>query len=204
MASKEKKISYFNTLIFTIVTGIVSLCLLGLLFFDIGKEFMVFIISLEVGIFAIIGYCIYRIISHEKKKQEAAEQNLYVVNFNTCPDYYVKRVVGDKTYCFNDYTVKDSNGKAYIMKVYPVEVNGTPIQIPPTITPSNTVANNDYLFEKFDLRALENDNTLKTTKEKCNLIFQTPADRVNEYSHLPSIPWTFAQSRCESFADKLA
>lgn len=203
MASKERKISYFNTLIFTIVTGIVSLALLGLLFFDIGKDFIVFLVTLEVGIFVIIGYCIYRIVSHERQKQRALEQNQYVVDFNTCPEYYVKRMVGDTAYCFNDYTVKDANGNAYIMKVYPVAVNGTPVQLPPTMVPSNQVANTDYLFEKFPLRALENDNTLKTQKEKCALLYNTPADRVHEYSHLPSVPWTYAQSRCASFVDRI-
>lgn len=202
MASKEKKVSYFNTLIFTIITGVLSLGILGLLLYDIGKDFVFFIVTLEAGIFIIIGYCIYRIISHEKAKEKASQEDRYVVNFDTCPDYYVKRMVGDKEYCFNDYTVKDETGKTYIMKVYPMEVNGTPIQIPPTIRPSNNVGGNEYLFEKFDLHALESDPTLKTYKDKCNLVYQTPADRMNQYSHIPSLPWTFAQSRCESLADK--
>lgn len=197
----DKKVSYFNTLVFTIITGIVSLLLLTLFFFQIGKEYMVFLITLEAGIFAIIAVCIYRIVSFEKRKQSKADQNNYVMNFSTCPDYYVKRMVGDRTYCFNDYTSTDANGNKYIMKLYPVEVNGTPITMPATITPSNSVSPSDYLYEKFELNALEKDSTLKTFKDKCALIYETPADKVQKYSHLPSLPWTFAASRCQSFAD---
>lgn len=201
MASKNQKVSYFNTLVFTVVTGIVCLALLALLFFDIGKEFMYFIIALEVGAFAVIGYCITKIVLYERQRAKYAADGVYVVKFDTCPDYYVKRMVDGKTYCFNDYTIKDKFGKNYVMKVYPESVDGVAIQPPDRITISNTVRPDDYLFEKFDLNALESDPNLKGYGEKCKMVYSVPADKKKQYSHLPWIPWTHASSRCQSFVE---
>jgi uncharacterized membrane protein YhaH (DUF805 family) len=59
----NKNTSYFNTLIFTIVAGIISLLLLlALVFKPVRDHAMYFIIALEVGIFTIIAVCIYQIV----------------------------------------------------------------------------------------------------------------------------------------------
>jgi len=201
VASRDQKVSYFNTLIFTVLTGIICLSLLALLLFDIGKEFMYFIITLEVGAFAVIGYCITRIILYERQRKKNMEDSVYVVKFDTCPDYYVKRNVNGKTYCFNDYPIKDKFGKNYIIKVMPVTVGTTPIAPPPrSINVSDTVSG-EFLFNKFELNALENDPEIPSYSEKCKLMYETPTDKRNQYQHLPWIPWTHARSRCQSFVE---
>ena len=69
MSGSDPKIkSYFNTLIFTIISGIFSLVLIATLFFDMFKKYIPFIVTVEIGLFLIIGYCIYKIYNNEQKK----------------------------------------------------------------------------------------------------------------------------------------
>ena len=64
--NNNKRISYKNTLIYTIVTAIVSLLILALLFIPSMFDYIYFIAVIELGIFIIIGVCIYKIINYEK------------------------------------------------------------------------------------------------------------------------------------------
>lgn len=194
----NSKISYFNTLIFTIVTGVISLLLLGLLFLDIGKPFLPFIVALEVGIFLIIGYCIYSIWALDKEMKDATANKRFVVKFDTCPDYYVKRNINGSTYCSNDYTGLNENGDKNVIKILPTEIKGSAVSMPEKLVLSSNVLPSDSLVDKFDLYALDKDNNLKDTQAKCNLIHSTPANTDPKHSIYPSLPWTYAKSRCES------
>ena len=86
----NKKISYTNTLFFTIFNAIFAIILVLLLFFRIiPSEYMYFIIGVEVGVVLIVAYCIYRIIRFEKFLEAMRNpKNLYIP-FDSCPDYFV-------------------------------------------------------------------------------------------------------------------
>jgi hypothetical protein len=193
--SSDKNISYFNTLIFTIITGIACLMLLILLFFDIGKQFIYFIIAFEIGIFIIIGYCIAQIVIVEKKKNDGTTN--YVVKFDECPDYYTKQLIDSKEYCLNEYMGRNEAGTRFLIKIFPAEINGQPI------TPPSDLTGTPQLYEKFPLRGLETDANIRKMADKCNLLFKEPAVPSATYSnhmYYKYIPWTYAKSRCESIA----
>lgn len=185
---------------FTIITAIIALCILSLLFFDFGKKYLYFIIAFQVGVFAIVTYCIYRIIRAELRLQKGADR--YVVRFDECPDYYTKRVINGEEHCFNDYIVKDQQGKVYVIRLTPQKVGETSITPPKTIIVTDKATPQDPLYAKFKLHALENDAAIKTYEDKCTLLF-TPPPNESKYiphSHYTYIPWTYAKSRCQSLA----
>lgn len=88
----ESKLSvYINTMVFTIVAGVISLILLALLFLgsDLTQRYAPLIITIEVGLLAIIVIAIVRIIMYERrmeKLQKNSIDNLLAVK--SCPDYW--------------------------------------------------------------------------------------------------------------------
>jgi len=195
--SSVSKISYSNTLMFTIIAGIISLCVLLFATTPSGKSYYPAVFTFEIGIILVIAYAIYRIITAEKDAKNNSTK--LVVDFNTCPDYYTRRQIGTEVYCFNEYNSIDQDGRHMLMKIMPVNVNGTEVIPPQFITPTDDVKDTDYLYEKFDLHAMQKDPSLKTTEDKCKLLYSTPKDKEHKYSHYPDIPWTYAKGRCQSF-----
>lgn len=198
MASNDRRISYFNTLLFTIIAGVVSLGVLSLLFFEFGKNYIYFIIAFEAGVFCLIGYCIYKIVSAEKAK--ANKKDKYVVRFDECPDYYSKKSIDGKDYCINEYVTKDANGKMRISRLTPIDMDNRPYPVPTTITTaSNSPA---YEQNKFPLRGIEEDVNIPDYADKCKLLYKIPGDDPKYTTHkfYTSIPWTFAKGRCASLA----
>ena len=116
----NRKVSYFRTLIFTIISAMISLVLFGVLY--LKPEFKSFVITIEIGIFAIIGYTIYSIVQHEKLLNQMSDPSRFRFGFDSCPDYYIKRVDEDtrKDFCSNEYIVVDKESplqKKLIMKI---------------------------------------------------------------------------------------
>lgn len=198
---KDNKISYFNTLMFTIFTAIASLGILSFLLFDFGKKFLYFIIAFEVGVFILIGYCIYKIIKGDKKAKDTKTK--YVVRFDECPDYYSKKVINGDDYCFNEYLVRDDQGKPVLIKLTPAEKDGTEISPESSVTLNNTVPSIDN-YNKFKLRRLESDEKISEFHNKCKLVFNKPNEsdsKYDNYLHYPDIPYTYIKSRCASLAE---
>ena len=111
----SKKFSYKNTLIYTIITAIVSVGLLVLLAFKGFFDYIYLIAIVELGIFCIIGYCIFRIINYEKGLDRMKLNSNNFIAFNECPDYFVKKFDTSGTpYCSNEYQVKDKVNNSYI------------------------------------------------------------------------------------------
>lgn len=195
------KVAYMNTLIFTIITGIISLAVLSLLFFDFGKKFIWFILTFEIGVFLVIALCIYSIVQAEKKKPE----NI-IIQLNQCPDYYT-RVVGQSNieYCMNWYTVKDMYGNNYVARLYPLKDGANNTITPLTSFSSNAITtptSTSVRYDSFPLYGLQNDTVLKTTQDRCMAVSgQLPISYSNTtYKDIPTVPWTYARSRCASFS----
>lgn len=205
----DEKITYFNTLIFTIIAAITSLIVLGLLFFTGGKEYIYFIVVFEIGLFTTIAFCIYQIVSANKnnvlakdgcKSNKAKE---LVIGFNECPDYFVKRLSTDKKnlLCVNEYTVRDKVGNVYIMRITPAYIDGILQRPEDTFTPINDHQNQSPL-NVVRLNALKTDSNFKDYGDKCPLLFEIPqqvTDTNAEYLFYSQLPWTHLKSRCESF-----
>lgn len=196
------KKSYYNTLIFTIVTGIFSVALLFVLMLKDGKSYLPFIITLEVGIVSIIALCITMILvneSRQAKKQQAASAN---VVFSSCPDYFVKRYDGNKELCSNEYLMKDETGKQYLIKIYPAD-SGTTVDSKYTLPPTHSTRyNNDPKYEKFYLNEIDSAPEFKSPSDKCALLFNSPADpKLVKYRGYNLPPWTTMRAKCDSFVN---
>lgn len=191
------KISYFNTLVFTIISGIVSLVLLVLLFMGVFKpELSTFVITVEVGIFLIIAICIWQIVANEKTLDKYREAKNFSIDFTQCPDYFVEKQNPDGTkVCSNEFVVDDKYKNRYIMKIYPAdnpgknEVYSLPAMHTSAFSPSSLVR------DKFLNTSFNSAPSLKTLRDKCAAAMgQDPA-----YKEYSVIPWVGVRARCESF-----
>lgn len=189
MASDSKKISYFNTLMFTIISSIISLILLGMLFFDTFKPYISFIITVEVGVFAIILWCIYKIYTNEVVRDAIKSDRNFTIDFMQCPDYYTMRTINGESICSNEYITEDQYRKKQIIKIYPVD-SSFPSSHNPTFTNSNDPK------EKFKLIDFVNSQSLDSNEKKCSAVF----GNVSNFNTYSQIPWTNIKARCESYA----
>jgi hypothetical protein len=197
----EQNVSYFNTLIFTIVTGVISLCILGVLFFEFGQKMIYFIIAFEVGVFILIGYCIYKIVSGNNKL--AVRKNNYSLKFNECPDYYTKQMINGETYCVIDYISKDRNGLYFMSRLTPTtNAQGEAMEPPKTVIVNTSSTTSPTGIEKIPLYKLERDEAISSSRDKCKLLYSVPKDTAAKYvpyNGYSLMPWTYMHSRCESF-----
>jgi hypothetical protein len=80
-----------NTLIFCIVAKAVTVGLLILLLFDIGKSFSYMILTLILGMMVIIFLSLYGIYKKKKKEEKLKKEAVKAKPvLNNCPDYFVK------------------------------------------------------------------------------------------------------------------
>lgn len=101
-------VNYLNTLIFCIIAKAITVFLLVSLLFDPVRKYAYLILTVEVCLVLIISISLYRIISYEKKKAQAAEVAISAkVNITTCPDYFVKSYSKDNSMCQKSYTTPD-------------------------------------------------------------------------------------------------
>ena len=200
MASNDttKKTSYYNTLIFTVISGIVSVCLLVLLMFKDFRKFLPFIITLEVGIFAIIATCITTIFLNESVLDKLKKQMGYQISFSNCPDYYTKRIIGDKEICSNEYVYFNEKKQPFIMKIYPADDKSKANGVHPL--PSTHVyeyKGDEPKWEKFPLNELESEQSFKDYSQKCSPLFSDPSAPNLQYLRgYNLVPWTTMRSKC--------
>ena len=203
MANNTSKVSFFNTLIFTIVSGVISLILLLALFLDVGKQFAYTIIVVEIGIFSVISMCIYQIIKNEKKLNKEKTGTDDKISFDKCPDYFTKVYENDNTVCKNDFTVITPRGQQMKLRIYPVDAN---IPLPLTL-PSAYQGK----CEKFNLYQIEQNADFKSAQDQCAIILNEPPvslaktqaerDKMAQYEHYSKTPWTYARSKCSKYVD---
>ncbi len=195
MAFNNQRISYFNTLIFTIISGIASLLLLCSLFFETFKKYFVCIVTIEIGIFIIIAYCIYKIVKNDNFLKDLLAHNKIVINFDECGDYFIRRTDNKGLYyCSNDYVITDDTNTSYIMKIYPSSMD-LPLTNSLNYSGSNTSFASGNRLESYQLRELADNSNFATNTDRCRPLYQN----VTGYSGYNQVPWTYARSRCESY-----
>jgi hypothetical protein len=192
----DSKISYFNTMIFTIITGIFSLLLLLVLLFSGGRKVLPMIITIEVGAFLIIAVCITQIILNERSKDKNSNDLASFIKFVNCPDYYMKRFINDKEICSNEHSYVDPHTRqVYIMKLIQVDSKNTLPLRHDLLYNDKTLSSHD----KFHLTEVDNEKLFKDATEKCQVLFTEPAKaELKEFSHYRHLPWTTMQSKCRA------
>lgn len=210
--NQDRRISYFRTLVFTVIAFVMSLGLLVLWY--LRRDVQTFVILVEIGIFTIIGYCIWNIVQYERALQDMRRSSNYTLKMQSCPDYYVKRrdPVTSKDFCSNEYVVVDDKsptGKKLIMKITPVLPNVLidGVSRPNPDTPSAPEMHHiDYMkveknvrrepdaIDKFYINVFDD---IKAPKKLCDTIspYSTEGSKT-AMSVLKHVPWTYARSRC--------
>lgn len=207
MQNENKRISYVRTLVFTIVSALLSILLFGLVFVKGAKDWLLFIIITEIGIFSIIIYCIIAIINREKKLQQMRDPKNYVIKFDNCPDYYVKRydTVSKGYFCSNEYVVTDPRNptKTLIMKVFAEGDNSSPaahnkdFKVRFGTGPATDPQPNDK-FMIDDLLTKVN-----TMVDRCSIVNpEIPEKSTDKLVGFKTIPWTNVQRRCQTLYSK--
>ena len=208
MQTENRRISYVRTLIFTIVSALLSVVLFGVAFIKGAREWLLFIIITEVGIFSIIVWCIIAIINREKKLQELRNPKNYVIKFDNCPDYYVKRydTVSQDYFCSNEYVVTDTRNptKKLIMKLFPENDNSSPAVHSPTYKVQNVTgaSSNPQPIDKFMISDIM--TKIDNNEARCKIvnpnILESTSDALTGYKN---VPWTSVQKRCENLYNKI-
>lgn len=88
--ASQSRALYVNTLIFSIIAGVVSFALLIVLIFaSASREFAYGIVTFELGLIGVILYLIISIYLYERKLRETgSDNNKFIVAVDTCPDYF--------------------------------------------------------------------------------------------------------------------
>lgn len=200
----QLKQSYLNALIFTIVTFALSLIVLGALIINgTWKDYIVFFLVLETGIFAIILYCIYILKEYDRLYDLKKDPKGYTIPFDSCPDYYTKKFDTQlrKHYCSNEHIVVDRlnpNRPQRIMKIVPDSETAPDAHIP------TYNAEKQSPYDKFSSDALYT-STIKDDAARCNVISKKgsawdgkPYDPTKVmYDSFKEIPWTTVRARCD-------
>lgn len=198
MVNENSRVSYFNTLIFTIISGIISLLLLLALFFEVGKKNAYLIIMVEIGIFTIIALCIYKIIINEKRLSKDKKQIYNKLSFQSCPDYFEKSIENDVTYCKNNFVITNADNTQKKILIYPLAAT-----LPKPSYPLNNSSSNPITF-KFPLYNVEKSDKFKSANDECAIIMKEPPPNVvalQEFKDYSKLPWSYARSRCEPYVE---
>ena len=110
---------YFNTLVFTIISGIAVIVLLAFMLSDkkgIMKPYTPFLVTLQVGVVFVILYAMISVLINENKlnnKRKGLENRR--AHLLSCPDYWTLDEDGKgKRTCQNTYKIPDSNDKDFL------------------------------------------------------------------------------------------
>jgi hypothetical protein len=169
MAKNTGVTSYLNTLIFCIVAKAVTIFLLGLLLFDVGKRMAYLILTVEIGLIAIIIYALVSINKYDNEMKKSRDAFMKAKpNIRVCPDYFTKYVSNSTdpleetpvTLCKGEYTTPDENRR--------------------------------YTY-KFDTSDINIENDFGDTMEKvCDTVLSTSGPYA-------SIAWTDLKARCNAY-----
>lgn len=101
--------NYLNTLIFCVIAKTVTVILLSLLVIEKVRYFTFMLLTIELGLIAIILSSLYVISSYNEKVTKLQEKyGKSKISMLSCPDYYVKTIDDGKTYCQDIYKTPDN------------------------------------------------------------------------------------------------
>jgi hypothetical protein len=114
--------NYVNTIIFCMVLKIISIIVLGLVLFDFAHPMIIyFLITIEIGIIAVIALALYNITTYEKRMAEESKNLLKSrIDLVVCPDYFSR---SENDICVNSYTTGDGRYTYTIENAGPVSLS---------------------------------------------------------------------------------
>lgn len=125
----NKMTLYLNTMVFTVMAGVVSLMLLLLLMTgsELATEYAALIITLELGLVAVIIAAILRIYWYERRLSRASKNGLEnQLAVKSCPDYWTMKEARDgSTSCVNTYTTPVAAGAGAMAPVTTFKTQAT-------------------------------------------------------------------------------
>lgn len=203
----QRRVSYVRTLTYTIFAGILSIALFAVLFIKGGRDFLVAITILEFGIFVVIFSCIYAIINRERALAKMKDPKNYVIKFDDCPNYYVKRFdnATSQYFCSNEYVVADKRNptEKLIMKINDASDMSAPDTHSPTFVARNSagMVQQPPVWDKFMVNDIY--KQLDNDQDRCAAITRDgqdkPTDKIQGYR---TLPWTSVKERCSSLYGK--
>lgn len=101
--------NYLNTLIFCVVAKTVTVVLLSLMVFEKVRYFAFLLLTVELGLIIIIISALIVISSYNTKvtkMQESYGKSKFAAL--ACPDYYMRNIENDETYCEDTYKTPDN------------------------------------------------------------------------------------------------
>lgn len=116
MAFDESQ-NYLNALVFSMFVKAISVLILGMFVFSFVKPYVVFLLTLEIVLIAILIYSLYVIGTYEKKQKDIQKKLMEAKVLNPpCPDYFVRSVDEDGALtCKGEYITPDG-GLKYTFK----------------------------------------------------------------------------------------
>ncbi len=122
--AKQNISNYLNTLIFCVISKMITILVLAFLLNDKVRYFSYFLLTIELGLVAIILVSLYVIIAYDRKmSKKQDEYNRSLLSNLTCPDYYVQISENDSIVCNNTYVTPDQKYR------YEFNVNGNTSKI---------------------------------------------------------------------------
>lgn len=180
MAASSGIQNYLNTLIFCVVAKTITVLVLGLLVFKAVRKYVIFLLTIEVGLVFIVIYSMIKIARYDKRMSVEAEKiRLSSINSISCPDYYV-RGPSEKdpsvTVCKNEYATPDQRS------VYKFQFETS------TAGESNIDLNLipiDDLFRK------------QTLEDACKLVSNSTIETASGIKSVyEQVPWTDLHPKC--------
>jgi hypothetical protein len=202
MYDQQRK-SYENSLIFTgIAAGLSLLIFAALAFNGMWQQYLVFFVTLELGIFAIIGLCLTRLLTYNKEFDKLKDPKNYKLSFDSCPDYYAKRFdpVAKQYFCSNEHIVVNHQNPSKPRRIMKIVDENTSL---PDVHNPNLILSKQSPVDKFTMNTLYAD-TIKTDNMRCQIVSPkgsafagSDTDPVKKmYDEFKKVPWTEVQSRC--------
>lgn len=102
--------NYLNTLIFCVVAKTITILVLGLLVFESVRKYVMFLLTIELGLVVIVIYALYKMAKYDKRMAKEAQQiRLSAMTAVSCPDYFTRGVneENDGNVCLNEYKTPD-------------------------------------------------------------------------------------------------
>lgn len=195
---------YRNLLTFVVVSGIAALVLGVALLLQGDMAYMPFVVTFDVGLLLMIVVSVSEIIALERAKERGRDDLAkQPVQFDRCPDNFVKRTLGDKEICSNELIVRDPSGapgKTVILKTYPADDPSLPLGAGQRPFPSRHALDytgNEPKHEKFPLNEIAQSELLPDNAAKCALLYGAPTDpKLSKLVGYDLLPWTTMRARC--------
>jgi hypothetical protein len=189
--------TYLNTLIFSIVTGLFTLMLLlALLFSSSFNQYAYAIVTVEVGLIAIITHALYKIIAYENrltKLSRNATKNALVAQ--SCPDYYtVGYDASGALTCKNYFEGRSPSGERFVMFYVPGD----------QFTEKIVSGKRSFTFfgnppaSVINVKDFEN----KRIDDTCKVVQGRPpeSDEKMTEANNYTVPWTDMRPKCDGFS----